>query len=92
MIYIFLSLALGFFIGYKKLLSEKMIVFNGKLQTIFLLLLIFVMGMSIGMDKDVLTQLPALGGTAFVFAAAACIGSIIIVYVISRIFFGEGKK
>ena len=92
MVYIFISLLLGFLIGYKKWLNEKMILLNGKLQTVFLLLLIFVMGMSIGMDKSILTQLPALGGTAFIFAVAACIGSVIVVYIISRIFFKEEKK
>ena len=48
MINILISLLLGFLIGYKKILSEKMILLNTKLQTVFLLLLIFVMGMSIG--------------------------------------------
>ncbi len=90
---ILLSLAFGFLIGYKKLLSEKMILLNGKFQTLVLLLLIFVMGMSIGIDREILTQLPMLGGTAFVFAVAVCLGSIVVVYVISRIFFkGEKKK
>lgn len=92
MLNILISLLLGFVIGYKKWLNEKMILFNGKLQTVFLLLLIFVMGMSIGIDKSILTQLPVLGGTAFVFAVATCIGSVAVVYIISRIFFREEKK
>ena len=92
MINILISLLLGFFIGYKKSLSEKMTVLNTKLQTVFLLLLIFVMGMSIGMDKTILTQLPTLGGTAFIFAVAVCIGSVAVVYIISRVFFREDKK
>lgn len=92
MVNILISLILGFVIGYKKWLSEKMILLNGKLQTVFLLLLIFVMGMSIGMDKNILSQLPLLGGTAFVFAVAACIGSVAVVYIISHIFFREEKK
>ncbi len=50
------------------------------------------MGMSIGMDKTIFTQLPTLGGTAFIFAVAVCIGSVVVVYVISRIFFREDKK
>ena len=92
MINILISLLLGFLIGYKKILSEKMILLNTKLQTVFLLLLIFGMGMSIGMDKKIFTQLPTLGGTAFIFAVAVCIGSVVVVYVISRIFFREDKK
>ena len=92
MINILISLLLGFLIGYKKILSEKMILLNTKLQTVFLLLLIFVMGMSIGMDKTIFTQLPTLGGPAFIFAVAVCIGSVVVVYVISRIFFREDKK
>ena len=92
MLKILISLGIGFLIGYQKFLSDKMIAANSKLQMIWLLLLIFVMGMSIGMDPDILTQLPVLGGKAFIFAVATCVGSVGVVYIFSRIFFKEEKK
>lgn len=80
---IFISLAIGFFIGYKKFLSDKMIRLNSKLQTVWLLLLIFSMGVSIGADKEVISQLPTLGWKAFLFAVFAVVMSILVVYLFS---------
>lgn len=91
--YIFVALGLGFFIGYRRMLNEKMIALNGKLQNVWLFLLIFSMGMKIGMDKDILQQLPALGGRALLYAVASSAGSVLVVYIISKVFFREeGEK
>ncbi len=84
---IFLSLFIGFLIGYKKIISDKMIKINSKVQTIFLVLLIFTMGLGIGMDSETLKQLPLIGGKALFFAVACSLGSIVVVYIISSIFF-----
>jgi len=89
---IFLALGLGFFIGYRRMLNEKMIVINGKLQNFWLFLLIFSMGMKIGMDKGILEQLPVLGGRALLYAMVTIAGSVLVVYIISKIFFREGEK
>lgn len=91
---IFLSLFIGFLIGYKKLISDNLIKLNSKIQTIFLILLIFTMGIGVGMNKDILKQLPNIGGKALFFAISCSLGSIIIVYIISSIFFEKekGKK
>lgn len=90
---IFLSIGLGILIGYRNMLSPKAIKWNSRLQNVWLLLLIFVMGMSIGMDGDILKQLPVLGGKALLFAVATIIGSVLVVYIVSSAFFErEGHK
>ena len=65
---IFLAVGLGFFIGYKGFIKEKGIRLNSKLQTVWLMLLIFCMGVSIGRNGDIVKNLPLLGGKAILFA------------------------
>ncbi len=66
---------------------------NGRLQTAFLLLLIFCMGVSIGRNGEILRNLPLLGGKALLFAVFAILGSTLAVYFLSRLFLQkEGKR
>ena len=82
---IFLVLGLGFLIGYKGVLQEKGLRMNGRLQTAFLLLLIFCMGVSIGRNGEILRNLPLLGGKALLFAVFAILGSTLAVYCLPRL-------
>ena len=90
---IFLAVGLGFLIGYKGFLKEKGIQWNSRLQTVWLMLLIFCMGVSIGRNGDIVKNLPVLGGKAVLFAVMAAVGSTVVVYVLSVLFLEkEGKK
>ena len=90
---IFLVVGIGFLIGYKGLIKEKGIKLNSKLQTIWLMLLIFCMGVSIGRNGDIVKNLPLLGGKAILFAIMTALCSTIVVYVFSSLFLEkEGKK
>ena len=90
---IFLVVGIGFLIGYKGLIKEKGIKLNSKLQTIWLMLLIFCMGVSIGRNGDIVKNLPLLGGKAILFAIMTALCSTVVVYVFSSLFLEkEGKK
>lgn len=90
---IFLAVGIGFFIGYKGFIKEKGIKLNSKLQTVWLMLLIFCMGVSIGRNGDIVKNLPLLGGKAILFAIMTVLCSIIVVYIFSRLFLEkEGEK
>ena len=89
---IFLVVGIGFFIGYKGLIKEKGIKLNSKLQTVWLMLLIFCMGVSIGRNGDIVKNLPLLGGKAILFAVMTALCSTIVVYFISTFFFRKGEK
>lgn len=89
---IFISLAIGFLIGYKKFVSEKLITLNSKFQLICLLILIFSMGMSIGSNKEIIAYLPTLGFKAFIFSVCCIGGSVFVVYLFSFLLDKEGKK
>ncbi|MCQ4727160.1 lysine exporter LysO family protein [Anaerotignum faecicola] len=90
MFYIVLFLTAGFLVGYKLNLSDKIIKINGRIQTISLFALIFVMGMGIGSDKEVLKSIPAIGAKALVYSAFAVFFSVLAVYLFSFII--ERKK
>lgn len=90
---VFLAVGIGFLIGYKGILKEKGIRLNSKLQNLWLMLLIFCMGVSIGRDGEIVRNLPILGGKAILFAIFAALGSILVVYLFSSLFLEkEGKK
>ena len=89
---IFLVVGIGFFLGYKGLIKEKGIKLNSKLQTVWLMLLIFCMGVSIGRNGDIVKNLPLLGGKAILFAIMTALCSTIVVYFISTFFFRKGEK
>ena len=90
---IFLAVGLGFLIGYKGFIKEKGINLNSKLQTVWLMLLIFCMGVSIGRNGDIVKNLPLLGGKAVLFALMTALCSTIVVYILSHLFLEkEGKK
>ena len=89
---IFLAVGLGFLIGYKGFVKEKGIKLNSKLQTVWLMLLIFCMGVSIGRNGDIVKNLPLLGGKAILFAVMTALCSTIVVYFISTFFFRKGEK
>ena len=89
--YIFLAIGLGVLIGYQGWIRG--IRWNSRLQTVWLLLLIFCMGVSIGRNGEVVRSLPLLGGKAVLFAVMTAIGSIAVVYILSTLFLEkEGKK
>ncbi len=89
---IFLVLIVGFLIGFFGLLKEKQIKINSRLQTVWLLLLIFCMGVSIGRNGEVIKNLPILGGKALLFAVLAVIGSVVFVFAFSKLFLEKEEE
>lgn len=82
---ILIFLLVGMFIGSTFKMTDKMKLINGKLQHLGVVLLLFTMGASIGLDRNLLRNLQILGLKAAVFAILTSIFSIIIVYVSIRL-------
>ena len=53
---------------------------------------IFCMGVSIGRNGDIIQALPSLGGKALLYAVLAVIGSIVAVYLLTKVFLRKGAK
>ncbi len=82
---IFAVLLVGFALGFFGIIKGRGIEINSKLQTVWLMLLIFSMGVGIGRDKEVIGNLPILGGKAVLFSVFTILGSVIVVYVLSKL-------
>lgn len=92
MIKIFFVLGIGFCIGFFGLIRGKLIKVNCSLQSLWLFLLIFCMGASIGRNGEVIRNLPVLGGKALLFAVLAVVGSVLFVFVFSKFFLAKEEE
>lgn len=81
---IIIFLIVGILLGNRLSLKDKGKKINEKAQLIGLLLLLFSMGISIGANSDVVSNLNSIGLQAFVFALLTTLGSIICVFIVSR--------
>ena len=81
---ILLFLGAGMLIGGFVNLSDPLKKANSKCQHFGVILLLFVMGASIGIDHDLLTQFQTLGFKASIFAILTTFFSIAIVYAMTK--------
>lgn len=79
-----LFMALGIAVGAFVPFNEKQVSLLGTLQSAGVILLLFVMGLSMGLDRQLLSQLSTLGLRAAVFAALTTCFSILAVYLFTR--------
>mgnify|MGYP000980185042 CR=1 FL=1 len=75
---------LGILVGSRKSVRSKSLPGLGKLQTTVLILLIFVLGVEIGSDEQVVTSLGAIGLSAFVITVFVLAGSILAVFLVRK--------
>lgn len=73
-------LFLGIFIGYKEISHKKLLEQLNHLQTAALVALLFIMGIRIGVDKEVINAFGTIGLQAFVLSGCAIIGSVAAVF------------
>ncbi len=82
---------IGYFIGSAMRKNNKKIVHIGKLQSISIAILIVLMGMRLGVDKEVIQGIKAIGGTAFLLTLFVMGGSVLGFFVVRKIL-GIDKK
>lgn len=88
---IIIVLLIGMFIGGSGKLSEKFIKMNAKLQYIGVVILLFAMGASLGLNKSLLSNIKDIGAISLVFALLTSAFSIILVYFVTQ-HLTKGKK
>ncbi len=81
---IVLFMALGVLAGAVVPLKTHHVELLGKLQSAGVILLLFVMGLSMGLDRKLLSQLSTLGYKALVYAGLTTVFSIAGVYLFTR--------
>lgn len=84
-------LAIGATISFKYNISEKLVSKVSKIQSFFLFLLIFVMGIRIGMDDQVISSIGEIGLLALTFALLTSSFSVLAVYIVRKKFIKDKK-
>lgn len=85
-------LVLGGILGYKDKVSEKLNKKLNSIQNLCLLLLLFIMGVKIGIDDKVFSSFFTLGFKALVVSIFTVSFSILGVYIVNKIFFKKEEK
>lgn len=84
-------LAVGWLLSSKELIHEKLMKKISHIQTLILFALIFVMGIRVGMDEQVVSSIGQIGVKAAVFAAVTSGLSILFVHAIRKEFFHDKR-
>ncbi len=77
-------LIIGGLLSYKGLIHKKLIRKAGSLQLFFLYILIFIMGLRIGLDRDILAAIYSIGLKAAIYAVVTIIISAFMVFIVSK--------
>lgn len=88
---IFLTLLLGVAVGALVKFNEKQVKIISQLQTLGVLLLLFVMGISVGVNPDIVNKLSEIGMSALVFAILTTLMSVVAVYFVTTIYIRREK-
>ncbi len=87
----FSLLAIGWLLSNKGLIHNNLMKKISDIQAVTLFSLIFVMGIKIGMDEQVLSSIGKIGFTAVVFAVTTACFSILFVYLLRKKLFTDKK-
>lgn len=68
----------------KFLFKKEFSRYNGKLQTLLTLILIFLMGVTIGKNEDLKSNISVIGFDSLIFCLIPSICSVILVYIVTR--------
>lgn len=77
-------IGIGSLIGYKDYFSKDFMSKLDKIQHFCLLLLLFIMGVKIGINEEILKAFPRLGLNALIISSFSIIFSVIAVRIISK--------
>lgn len=90
MLIIFLFLSLGIALGIF-LRRFQNIAFVSKLITVSIVILLFLLGKSVGKNADIMQNLPTIGMQAFIITTAAIAGSVLMSMIVYKYFFAPRK-
>lgn len=82
----------GILIGYLLRQRKKLISANEKLINYAIYLLLFLMGVSIGSNEQIINSLSSLGITALLVSFGAVLGSVLVGFFISKLLFKSKKS
>lgn len=92
MIEVIVFLTLGIVLGYFVRKKPRFLSASNRLVSMSIYALLFLLGVALGTNNDVLAQLPRLGGYAFILATLSIIGSVILADFLYRKLFKKTEK
>lgn len=92
MIVVLLCLAAGILSGTLLRRSERLLTVIDQLTIWFIYLFLFLLGLSVGLDREIIANFGRLGLQAAVIALACVIGSVVPAWFVFRFVFARGKK
>lgn len=88
---IFITLLLGVLVGAIFKFTDKQVKIISSLQTIGVLVLLFIMGISVGVNPDIVSRLSEIGISALVFAILTTLMSVLVVYFVTTLYMRREK-
>ncbi len=91
MLGIITAFVLGIIISALKIIPFHFYRHIGKVLTAILLILLFGMGLNIGLDEKIIGNILDLGKTAFLISLGSVLGSVLLAWYFGRWIYGEKK-
>lgn len=82
-------LLLGMFLSRKKLFGHRVYDSMEKIQMGCLMVLLFAMGMNLGMNDEILNSFAAIGIKGILFGLITIVFSVLFVFISNRLFIGK---
>lgn len=92
MITVVAIMAIGILLGYLLRRKKKLIELFERLTTWAIYLLLFLLGVAIGTNEEIIKNLPTLGGRAFIISIAGVLGSILLSWALYRLLFKKDEE
>lgn len=87
MIPVLLLMTIGFILGYVLRNKTKFIQFSNKATTLIIYMLLFLLGIGVGLNKTIVSNIANIGLQAVLITFGAVLGSLIFSYITYKLFF-----
>jgi len=87
MIPVLLLMTIGLIIGYVLRTKTKFILFSNKATTLIIYMLLFLLGIGVGLNKTIVSNMANIGLQAILITFGAVLGSLILAYITYKLFF-----
>ncbi|MFB9272813.1 MULTISPECIES: LysO family transporter [Flavobacteriaceae] len=91
MIPVLLLMTIGFILGYVLKNETKFILFSNKATTLIIYMLLFLLGIGVGLNKTIVSNMANIGLQAILITFGAVLGSLILAYITYKLFFIQKK-
>ncbi len=81
------GIILGYFISDKR----KLLTINDKLVTVFIYVLLFLLGVEVGLNEKIINNFYMIGYQSIVITFGALLGSLLCSYVVYKLFFSTKR-